>query len=255
MERLRPGASAMIISFEHNYIFIKTTKVAGTSIEIALSRFCGPRDIITPIYPRNEIHRKPPARWPQNFSDDPALERQYAETAARGDLVALWTLFRQLEQRSIYFNHMRAAQIRRQIGEEFWQQAFKFTVERNPYERVVSNAFWRIRDRNPRARPDASEVAAAIEQSITGAGRSTDYYMIDGVVAVDRILRYENLKQELASIAGHIGGDISESLPRAKSGARRPDQTAANLLTADQKRRIAEHHAEAFALLGYPTEL
>ncbi|MEL6382956.1 MAG: chondroitin 4-O-sulfotransferase, partial [Cyanobacteria bacterium J06626_18] len=32
----------MIISHEYKFIFLKTRKTAGTSIEIALSKFCGP---------------------------------------------------------------------------------------------------------------------------------------------------------------------------------------------------------------------
>jgi hypothetical protein len=33
----------MIVSHRYRYIFIKTKKTTGTSIEIALSRHCGPR--------------------------------------------------------------------------------------------------------------------------------------------------------------------------------------------------------------------
>ena len=45
----------MIISHKHKFIFIKTRKTAGTSIELFLSRFCGPEDIITPFQsPENE---------------------------------------------------------------------------------------------------------------------------------------------------------------------------------------------------------
>jgi hypothetical protein len=39
----------MIASRLHNFIFIKTMKTAGTSIEMALSPHCGPDDILTPI--------------------------------------------------------------------------------------------------------------------------------------------------------------------------------------------------------------
>ena len=41
----------VIVSHKHKFIFIKTRKTAGTSIELFLSRFCGEKDIITPIYP------------------------------------------------------------------------------------------------------------------------------------------------------------------------------------------------------------
>ena len=37
----------MIVSHRHRYIFVRTRKTAGTSVEIALSKFCGPDDVIT----------------------------------------------------------------------------------------------------------------------------------------------------------------------------------------------------------------
>src|SRR6267142_1926583 len=47
----------MIISHQHKFIFIKTQKTAGTSIEVFLSQQCGPGDIVTPIIPRVEGHQ------------------------------------------------------------------------------------------------------------------------------------------------------------------------------------------------------
>jgi hypothetical protein len=48
----------LIISHEYRYIFIKTAKTAGTSIEMALSRYCGPDDIITPLWKKDEEKRQ-----------------------------------------------------------------------------------------------------------------------------------------------------------------------------------------------------
>jgi len=242
----------MIVSFEHNYIFIKNSKVAGTSVEMALSRHCGPRDIITPIYPRNEVWRDAEMRYPQNFSTDPLLEARYAEAAREPDLKLLWQLFRDLEPKSIFYNHMSAAEIRGHIGIDFWNGAFKFTIERNPFERIVSTAFWKFKDRDHAAKPTDDEIVEAIDVAIRDDRHGVQLYSIDGKVVVDRILRYENLRAELASIADRVGGDISARLPRAKMGARRPDQTAASLLNAEQVRRILERHAMAFDLFDYP---
>ena len=39
----------MIISHSHRYIFIKSEKTAGTSVEAALSKHCTDSDIVTPL--------------------------------------------------------------------------------------------------------------------------------------------------------------------------------------------------------------
>ncbi|PYL93687.1 MAG: hypothetical protein DMF14_00320 [Verrucomicrobia bacterium] len=41
----------MIISHKHKFIFIKTVKTAGTSLEVFLSQHCGPDDVLTPFAP------------------------------------------------------------------------------------------------------------------------------------------------------------------------------------------------------------
>ena len=39
----------MILSHKHKFVFVKNRKVAGTSVEVALSPHCGPDDILTVI--------------------------------------------------------------------------------------------------------------------------------------------------------------------------------------------------------------
>ena len=39
----------MILSVQRKFIFLKTTKTAGTSFEIALSKYSSPKDTVTPI--------------------------------------------------------------------------------------------------------------------------------------------------------------------------------------------------------------
>ena len=48
----------MIISHKLKCIFIKPKKVGGTSFEVALSKYCGDKDIITPISNDDETLRK-----------------------------------------------------------------------------------------------------------------------------------------------------------------------------------------------------
>ena len=47
----------MIVSHEHKFIFLKTKKTAGTSVELALTELCGPDDVITPLTEIDEAQR------------------------------------------------------------------------------------------------------------------------------------------------------------------------------------------------------
>src|ERR1044072_9375465 len=47
--KLSAWGLGMIVSHEHKFIFLKTKKTAGTSIELALSALCDERDVITPL--------------------------------------------------------------------------------------------------------------------------------------------------------------------------------------------------------------
>jgi len=47
----------MILSHRYRFIFLKTMKTAGASVEMSISRFCGLDDIITPITPSDAVIR------------------------------------------------------------------------------------------------------------------------------------------------------------------------------------------------------
>lgn len=65
----------MIVCHERKIIFVKTKKVGGTSFEIALSKFCGPDCIITPITPADEELRKSLGfRSSQNYIRDDRIQ-------------------------------------------------------------------------------------------------------------------------------------------------------------------------------------
>ncbi|NEQ36330.1 MAG: hypothetical protein F6K40_08560 [Okeania sp. SIO3I5] len=67
----------MIISHKYKFIFLKTIRTAGTSVEIYLSRFCGDNEVITPISWEDKAIRKLPGKKPQNYLDFDAQGNKY----------------------------------------------------------------------------------------------------------------------------------------------------------------------------------
>src|SRR5256885_6419869 len=86
----------MIISHKHKFIFIKTVKTAGTSLEIFLSQHCGPDDVLSLFDPPIEGHH------PRNYegSGDPLSEILRIPFGPR----SAWRCL--LARRERFYNHM-----------------------------------------------------------------------------------------------------------------------------------------------------
>src|SRR5471032_1265859 len=69
----------MILSFRHRFLFVRARKVAGTSVEIALSTLCGQDDIAPPMIAVDERVRQDMGGHCGNYSDNPVFERAYLE--------------------------------------------------------------------------------------------------------------------------------------------------------------------------------
>ena len=126
----------MIISHRHKYIFMRTTKTASTSMEIALSRFCGPDDVITPINPEDEPVRNELGIFPQNYS----RPRKFWEYRPKDIARAL--LYKQKAEKKLFWNHMSATQVRDKVTQPVWDSYFKFCFVRNPWDRAISRYYW-----------------------------------------------------------------------------------------------------------------
>ena len=230
----------MIVSHKHRFIFIKTNKTAGTSIEIALSKFCGDDDIITPISRDDEVTRRTLGyRGPQNHlapqSDD-----------ALGDRLRRLVL---RKQKLRYYNHISARELKEHLGEDVWNGYFKFCFERRPFDRVISLYYWRHK-REPR--PSISEFLDSGEPNLLRK-RGYDLYTIDHLIAVDRVCLYENMTQELDKLAEQFGLDGRLELPRAK-GSHRPNRhNPRDILTETDKERIRQLFRTEIELFGFDT--
>lgn len=244
--RYRPG---MIASFAHNFVFIKLRKTAGTAIELALSSLCAERDIITPLGLDDEMIRKAHGwRGPQNFSSEPGMNERCKGLIDRGDEAAYRELRKALGRSKAYNNHMPAKRARRMLGEEFWQNAHKWTVERHPYEKAVSRAYFVLWLRGL----PAGSLQDVLEDLLDdGQVDERRLYTIGGKLAVDQVIRYEDLPGAFNLVLAKSGLRFDGDLPRAKISQRADRRPARELLTKRQRDTIYASCRETFELLGY----
>lgn len=244
----------MIVSHKFGFIFVKTGKVAGTSLEMALSRFLGPEDIVTPVTGNDELDRyRRGFRTAQNFQKTVGQLRP-AEWG-RWLKASLRSRWRSGEGRVLarnqfpkhYWNHMAARDIRDRIGDEVWQRYFKFTVERNPWDKVVSAYYW---DRKQQRSLSFREFV------LSGAPLTSQFerYTVDGRVAMDRILRYERLYPELTELSERLGlpEDVGKTMQTLSAkGGYRPTPDVQGFYD-DQTRELVEIcFAREIRLLGF----
>jgi hypothetical protein len=230
----------MIISHRHRFIFIKTAKTAGTSIEIALSRFLGPEDVLTPTAATDDrMRRESGGRFPQNY------RRSRDQTLFDRARILLYGV-----PKARFHKHMGAAEIRALLPDVVWNSYFKFCVERNPWDRAVSLYHWR---RKAAQGQSLSEfIASGALQDLRRLGR--DLYTIDGEIVVDRIIRFEDLETELEEVRRKIGLPVPLELPRAKGGTRTDRRPYSEIMTPEDRRRIAKMFQEEIRFMGYHEE-
>lgn len=230
----------MIISHRHGFIFVKTMKTAGSSVELYLRQFCGPDDVVTWLGredealaerlgvggARNETTRR---MWPWEFRT-----RSLARARRR----------RWYPRHEVFRGHSSSAHIRSVVGANVWSRYRTISIVRNPWDAAVSRGFWRAKFRR-------IDLATALHDAVERAGANWSLYTIDDEVAVDTVLRYEHLQADLERLTAELGLVPRIGLPGAKVGVRPTGTPAHEVLSLDQARRVAELARREIETFGY----
>lgn len=224
----------MIISHTHRYIFIKSLKTAGTSIEAALSRHCSGDDIVTELGDYR-FNRDADGNWIHYSMNACGFEQ-----------------------------HDDAMTIKRKVPASVWSEYLKFSIVRNPWDRTVSLFFWE-RKRKPElaARPGLLErLGLCADEQIRlkkefrefvleGQWENNDrFYFMDGSLCVDYVIRYENLAQDFGHLCQMLGLPAIE-LPRLKSGIRKDQRPYTALYDKETQAAVADRHQLDIKHFGY----
>ncbi len=180
----------MLISHRKQFIYTKTAKTASTSVESYFEPYCMPEGEWSFQHARDEY-----------VSDAGIIG--YRGSAGGEDQ---------------WFNHMAAADIREKIGMEIWNAYFKFTVIRDPFDKLVSGYFFSIRDTEQPPEP-----VTGFRDWVKNGGDVIDRhtYTIDGALCMDYYIRFESLTDDIRQVCTALQLPYEpERLPTLKGGFR-----------------------------------
>ena len=235
-----PRHRAMIISNKYKFIFIKTAKTAGTTIEVFLSQQCGPMDIVTPIAPPIAGHK--PRNYKGFINPVPEIIDRPAKLFS--------VLRRTLTSREKFYNHMPASLVQKRIPSQVWNSYFKFSVERNPWDKVLSH--YHMHNAREGGSLSLGEYLARGRFPINYFRYTNDS---GAKIIVDRVLRYENLLAELSEVFSQLRIPFDGKLGVKAKSEYRTDRRPYQQVFNEKQRRIVENaFAREIGLHGYRFE-
>lgn len=165
----------MIISHKHKFIFIHIQKCAGTSITYALNKYLGEQDLVLGCTPEGE------------------------------ELSAIWGKTKGL------YKHVNSANAKGILGNKIWNEYFKFSFIRNPWDLVVSTYHWWLETSWDDEQQTGKKVRNLnnFEEYVFSPYLRTETcseYIMDGKgnCLIDFIGRQESLERDFAYICGRL---------------------------------------------------
>lgn len=218
----------MLISHTHKFIYTKTFKTAGTSVESYFERYCMPENEWSPIHYRN-----------MHVSDSGIIGQ-------RGDCA----------NAQEWWNHMSAAYIRDKntLTRKIWDEYFKFCVIRNPYDKAISAFFHFKADKRDGIAELNGNDQERFEQwlEITGPPIDRQCYTIDNIVCMDFFIYYENLHNDLNTVCNKLGVPWKpEELQTYKSGFKPHTVAAADFYTPKARKLVEDFYAFELSYFKY----
>lgn len=244
-----------MILFKHKLVFIKTKKVAGTSISAFLRNFASEEDIIPCITPRDEYYCIERGLYSRNYSDNPEAEKHYTELVKmkKFDEASSFLLN---EMNIIYHSHAPAKKAKSLINEKGydWDDFYKFSIDRNPYSYVLSVSAYNNTAYNSGVKTEHDKERIIRNTKVVLTKKSyklnEEKYTDGGKVIVDNVLRYEELPGNLHEVLRAVNIKTDIKLPSLKVntvGKLTPD----DVYDEELKEKIYKRFQSTFERMGY----
>jgi hypothetical protein len=230
-----------IVSHKYGFVFLKSRKTAGSSVEGWLIPQLGRGDFVATAKENRAAI--------QFWTTTPHVVTRWnkSELIAK-KVLRLFHPELRLEQ------HAAAVAVRAAIGKLAWENYYKFSIERSPWDRLVSLWKWRMHFFGQMLSFD--QFLDLIEHDpenplVKDWSNLPIYTDGDGKVLADRIIDFEGLSEGLHEVASLLRLPICpNAMPRHKTG-HRTAKDAVDCLTTEQTARIAYVCRDEIALFGW----
>jgi hypothetical protein len=233
----------MLCSHQKKFIFFKTLKTAGTSVEIFFEQYC-----------------VPPNFYSERHSPDEAIK----ETISNEGIVGSRLGGRSVNDK--FYNHMPASLVLKELGVDIFDSYFKFTIVRNPFDKVVSMFWWSLLKDQSSIEflkklhvSDFDEVKKAFRLFILKGGSlplDKDIYTINDQAVIDYFIRYENINEDLKKVCKIIGIPFqSEKLGHFKGGVRHRNEHHALYFDQETKEVVEDAFAWEIKHFAYSLDV
>lgn len=219
-----------IISFSRRFIFLKTRKVAGTSVEALIRPYLGDDDVVPAVTPRDEFYCASKGAFSRNYLVNSDNEAMYTGLVLEGRFDEAAKFLQSCKK--LASSHMSFFQIQKLLErkgfstDDFWV----FTIDRHPYDWLLSTILYdnslynKTGDALSKRNLDDVNRSAKSYLSRPDIEKKLNWcmYTKNDRLLVDQVLKYETLREDMSEVLITIipECDISEmpELKKNKSG-------------------------------------
>jgi len=175
----------MLVSYDYKLIFLKTHKTGGTSAEVFLQQALG-------VSSSNE-------------------EKTHAIVNRAGILGMRMYNHKDEGIDSTWFNHISAKELQNSLGEQIWDRSVKVCTIRNPFDRMISEFYWRHSRYNTPCFTSFSDLKLQFTNFVLSEAIWNDLNIvfIDDSFVIDRFIRFETLVQDLHQLCQDVGANVT----------------------------------------------
>ena len=244
---------SMPTSHKNKIIFVHIPKTAGTSIEAALGMHANKHDIGIVPYRHQRINYH--NLFGSGMQHLTVTEiRDYYRGIHFDSYRKLGFLKHIIDVFLNVFNKTKESN----IGGNIFNEYYKFSVVRNPYDRLVSHFSWLCNLQRKSSSPNKNDFIHFVDEIAKKQLYKTEqhlipqyqYVVIDGKIAVDYIIHFENLANEFNLLCNKLG--IDAELEKRMVSNRAKFNEYYNYKT---KQKVYEIYKEDFSLFSYDNDL